>query len=167
MEVMTFVVPCLFGLEGLAAEELRRLGLDSVQAENGRVLFQGGQEAMAMANLWLRTGERVLLRLAKGPARSFEELFQIVATTPLEEVIPRDGKFPVKGHSLNSQLHSVPDCQAIVKRAAAKRLGAKYGVTWLPETGELYQLQFSLMQDRKSTRLNSSHKVQSRMPSSA
>ena len=57
MEVMTFVVPCLFGLEGLAAEELRRLGLDSVQAENGRVLFQGGQEAMAMANLWLRTGE--------------------------------------------------------------------------------------------------------------
>ena len=85
MEVMTFVVPCLFGLEGLAAEELRRLGLDSVQAENGRVLFQGGQEAMAMANLWLRTGERVLLRLAKGPARSFEELFQIVATTPLEE----------------------------------------------------------------------------------
>ena len=147
MEVMTFVVPCLFGLEGLAAEELRRLGLDSVQAENGRVLFQGGQEAMAMANLWLRTGERVLLRLAKGPARSFEELFQIVATTPLEEVIPRDGKFPVKGHSLNSQLHSVPDCQAIVKRAAAKRLGAKYGVTWLPETGELYQLQFSLMHD--------------------
>ena len=147
MEVMTFVVPCLFGLEGLAAEELRRLGLDSVQAENGRVLFQGGQEAMAMANLWLRTGERVLLRLAKGPARSFEELFQIVATTPLEEVIPRDGKFPVKGHSLNSQLHSVPDCQAIVKRAAAKLLGAKYGVTWLPETGELYQLQFSLMHD--------------------
>ncbi|MFR0734651.1 MAG: hypothetical protein ACLSHU_11080 [Oscillospiraceae bacterium] len=73
MEVMTFVVPCLFGLEGLAAEELRRLGLDSVQAENGRVLFQGGQEAMAMANLWLRTGERVLLRLAKGrpaPLRS-------------------------------------------------------------------------------------------------
>lgn len=148
MEVMTFVVPCLFGLEGLAAEELRRLGLEGVQAENGRVLFQGGQEAMAMANLWLRTGERVLLRLAKGPARSFEELFQIVASTPLEDVIPRDGKFPVKGHSLNSQLHSVPDCQSIVKRAAAKRLGTKYGVTWLPETGELYQLQFSLMHDQ-------------------
>lgn len=148
MEVMTFIVPCLFGLEGLAAEELRRLGLEGVQAENGRVLFQGGQEAMAMANLWLRTGERVLLRLAKGPARSFEELFQIVASTPLEDVIPRDGKFPVKGHSLNSQLHSVPDCQSIVKRAAAKRLGAKYGVTWLPETGELYQLQFSLMHDQ-------------------
>ena len=139
METMTFVVPCLFGLEGLAAEELRRLGMEQVQAENGRVLFQGGQEAMAMANLWLRTGERVLLRLAKGPARSFEELFQTVAAAPLEHLIPRDGKFPVKGHCLNSQLHSVPDCQAIVKRAAAKRLGEHYGVTWLPETGALYR----------------------------
>ena len=82
METMTFVVPCLFGLEGLAAEEPRRLGMEQVQAENGRVLFQGGQEAMAMANLWSRTGERVLLRLAKGPARSFEELFQTVARRP-------------------------------------------------------------------------------------
>ena len=148
MEAMTFVVPCLFGLEGLAAEELRRLGLEQVLAENGRVLFQGGAEAMAMANLWLRTGERVLLRLASGPARTFEELFQTVASSPLEQVIPKDGKFPVKGHCLNSQLHSVPDCQAIVKRAAAQRLGEQYGLTWLPETGALYQLQFSLMHDR-------------------
>lgn len=148
MEAMTFVVPCLFGLEGLAAEDLRRLGLEQVLAENGRVLFQGGAEAMAMANLWLRTGERVLLRLASGPARTFEELFQTVASSPLEQVIPKDGKFPVKGHCLNSQLHSVPDCQAIVKRAAAQRLGEQYGLTWLPETGALYQLQFSLMHDR-------------------
>ena len=144
----TFVVPCLFGLEGLAAEELRRLDLQNVRAENGRVLFDGGWEAMAMANLWLRTGERVLLRLAEGEAKTFEELFQLVSRTPLEDLIPKDGKFPVKGHSLNSQLRSVPDCQAIVKRAAAKRLGEKYGVGWLPETGALYQLQFSLMHDR-------------------
>lgn len=148
MEGMTFVVPCLFGLEGLAAEELRRLKLENVQAENGRVLFTGGPEAMATANLWLRTGERVLLRLAQGEAKTFEALFQLVANTPLEDFIPRDGKFPVKGHSLNSQLKSVPDCQAIVKRAAAKRLGEKYGIGWLPETGGLYQLQFSLMHDR-------------------
>ncbi|MFR8334178.1 MAG: THUMP domain-containing protein [Oscillospiraceae bacterium] len=98
----------------------------------------------------LRTGERVAFApLAKGPARgAFEELFQTVAAAPLEHLIPRDGKFPVKGHCLNSQLHSVPDCQAIVKRAAAKRLGEHYGVTWLPETGALYQLQFSLMHDQ-------------------
>lgn len=148
MDTVTFVVPCLFGLEALAAEELRRLKLDHVRAENGRVLFDGGWEAMALANLWLRTGERVLLRLASFPATTFEELFQGVANTPLERWIPRDGKFPVKGHSLNSRLHSVPDCQAIIKRASAKRLGERYGIGWLPETGSLYQLQFSIMHDR-------------------
>ena len=148
MTNFTFVVPCLFGLEGLAADELRRLELENVRAENGRVLFDGGWEAMAMANLWLRTGERVLLRLCSATVRSFEELFQTIYTTALEDFVPKDGKFPVKGHSLNSQLHSVPDCQAIIKRAAAKRLGEKYGIGWLPESGELYQLQFSLMHDR-------------------
>lgn len=141
-------VPCLFGLEGLAAQELRRMDLQNVQAENGRVLFQGGFSDIIRANLRLRTGERVLLRLASFPARSFEELFQGVVNTPLEAFIPRDGAFPVKGHCLNSQLHSVPDCQAIIKKAAARRLGEKYHVGWLPETGALYQLQFSIMKDQ-------------------
>lgn len=141
-------VPCLFGLEGLCAQELRRLGMKDVAAENGRVLFKGDYTAIIRANLWLRTGERVLLRLASFPARSFEELFQGVYHTPLEQLIPRDGAFPVKGHCLNSQLHSVPDCQAIIKKAAAKRLGEKYHVSWLPETGSLYQLQFSIMKDQ-------------------
>lgn len=145
---MTFAVPCLFGLEGLVANELRRLGLESVRAENGRVWFSGGPEAMAQANLWLRTGERVLLLLAQGRAESFEALFQLVLTAPLADYIPKDGQFPVKGHCLNSRLHSVPDCQAIVKRAAAKCLGQRYGLQWLPETGSLYALQFSLMNDQ-------------------
>jgi putative N6-adenine-specific DNA methylase len=141
-------VPCLFGLEGIAAQELRRMDIPEVQAENGRVLFQGDFSHIIKANLRLRTGERVLLRLASFPARSFEELFQGVLNTPLEEFIPKDGAFPVKGHCLNSQLHSVPDCQAIIKKAAAKRLGEKYHVGWLPETGSLYQLQFSIMKDQ-------------------
>ena len=148
MSRFTCCVPCLFGLEGIAAQELRRLGLSDVQAENGRVLFQGDFFDIIRANLNLRTGERVLLRIADFPARSFEELFQGVANTPLEEFIPKDGAFPVKGHCLNSQLHSVPDCQAIIKKAAAKRLGQKYRIGWLPETGALYQLQFSIMKDR-------------------
>ena len=143
----TFSVPCLFGLEGLAGDELRRLGMENVRVENGRVLFDGGAEALAAANLRLRMGERVLLRLGCFPARSFEELFQGVRALPLEDWLPRDAKFPVKGHSLNSQLHSVPDCQAIIKKAAATRLGERYGLTRLPETGALYQLQFSIMKD--------------------
>ena len=147
MDTMRFAVPCLFGLEGLAANELRRLGLEEVLAENGRVLFSGGWDAMAAANVNLRTGERVLLRLGRFPADSFEALFQGVLACPLEQFIPRGGAFPVKGHCLDSQLHSVPDCQAIVKKAAARRLGEAYHLGWLPEDGATYQLQFSIMKD--------------------
>ena len=148
MDHFEFCVPCLFGLEGLAGDELRRLDMSNVRVENGRVLFSGDAVSLAKANVSLRTGERVLLVLADFPARSFEELFQGVYRAALEEFIPKDGQFPVKGHCLDSQLMSVPDCQAIVKKAASRRLGEKYGVNWLPETGAKYQLQFSIMHDR-------------------
>ena len=148
MNRMEFAVPCLFGLEGIAGDELRRLKLDNVRVENGRVLFSGDETAMAKANVCLRTGERVLLVLADFEAKTFEHLFQGVYRANLEDYIPKDGAFPVKGHCLNSQLMSVPDCQAIVKKAASRRLGEKYGVSWLPETGVKYQLQFSVMNDR-------------------
>ena len=148
MDKMEFSVPCLFGLEGLAGDELRRLDMENVRVENGRVLFSGDGLALAKANVCLRTGERVLIVLADFKAATFEELFQGVYRANLEDYIPRDGVFPVKGHCLNSQLMSVPDCQAIVKKAASRRLGEKYGVNWLPETGAKYQLQFSIMNDR-------------------
>ena len=148
MREMDFCVPCLFGLEGIAGDELRRLDIENVRVENGRVLFSGDETALAKANICLRTGERVLLVLADFEAKTFEQLFQGVYRAPLEDYIPTDGQFPVKGHCLNSQLMSVPDCQAIVKKAASKRLGEKYGIGWLPETGAKYQLQFSLMNDR-------------------
>ena len=156
MSDFTFSVPCLFGLEGLAGDELRRMKIEDVRVENGRVLFGGDFTAMAKANVCLRTGERVLLVLSEFPARSFEELFQGVLATPLEDFIPKDGAFPVKGHCLNSQLMSVPDCQAIVKKAASRRLGEKYGTSWLPETGTKYQLQFAIMNDRVTLYLDTS-----------
>ena len=148
MREMKFAVPCLFGLEGIAGDELRRLDLENVQVENGRVLFTGDEKAMAKANVCLRTGERVLLVLSEFTATSFEELFQGVYHTNLEDFIPKDGEFPVKGHCLNSTLMSVPDCQAIIKKAASRRLGEKYGIQWLPETGAKYPLQFSIMNDK-------------------
>ncbi len=156
MENLRFAVPCLFGLEGIAADELKRLEIPGVQAENGRVLFSGGLAEMAKANVCLRTGERVLLVLAEFSAKTFEELFQGVYHTNLEDFIPADGQFPVKGHCLNSQLMSVPDCQAIVKKAASKRLGEKYKLSWLPETGVKYQLQFAIMQDKVTLYLDTS-----------
>ncbi len=148
MREMKFAVPCLFGLEGIAGDELRRLNIENVQVENGRVLFTGDETAMAKANICLRTGERVLLVLAEFTATTFEELFQGVYHTNLEDFIPKDGEFPVKGHCLGSQLMSVPDCQAIIKKAASRRLGEKYGIQWLPETGYKYPLQFSIMNDK-------------------
>ena len=156
MEEMEFSVPCLFGLEGLAGDELRRLDIQNVRVENGRVLFSGDVSALAKANICLRTGERVLIVLADFKATTFEELFQGVYRTELERFIPRDGAFPVKGHCLSSTLMSVPDCQAIIKKAASRRLGEKYGVSWLPETGAKYQLQFSVMNDRVQLYLDTS-----------
>ena len=144
---MTLTVPCLFGLESLVADEMRRLDLKNVRAENGRVHCEGTLADIARLNINLRCGVRVLMELGSFPARDFEALFQGVYALPWEDYIPRDGEFPVKGYSLNSQLHSVPACQSIVKKASAKRLGEKYGVETLPESGSRYQIQFSIIKD--------------------
>lgn len=147
MEKFTFCVPTLFGLEGIAANELKRLGMDNVTAENGRVFFDGSMSDMALANLWLRTGERVLLVVGSFKATTFTELFDGVRALPWEHFIPKDGEFPVKGHSLNSKLFSVPDCQSIIKKAIVERLKSKYRVSWFEESGSKYQVQFSIMKD--------------------
>ena len=154
--MLTYAIPCLFGLEGLAGDEVRRLGLEQVQVENGRVLCQGGPADLPRLNLNLRCGERVLLVLGSFPARSFEALFQGTSAVPWEDFVPKDGQFPVKGHALDSQLHSVPDCQKIIKKAAAERLGRVYGLHHLPETGAKYQIQFAIMKDQCTLYLDTS-----------
>ena len=119
-----------------------------MRAENGRVRFSGNARTCVKANLRLRTGERVLLRLGGFEAKSFDQLFEGVRALPLADLIPRDGQFPVKGYCRDAVLHSVPDCQRIIKKAAATALGRAYGLTELPETGPLYQLQFALLGDQ-------------------
>jgi len=156
MELFQFAVPTLFGLEGLAADELRRLGLPEVRAENGRVFCKGTWLDMARMNLNLRTGERVLLVLGSFPAPTFDALFEGTRALPWERFIPQSGKFPVKGFSLNSALHSIPDCQAIIKKAVATRLGSRYGMTTLPENGALYQIQFAIQKDQAMLMLDTS-----------
>ena len=156
MNDLTFTVPTLFGLEGVAAEELRRMGMEEVRAENGRVFCKGRPEDIPRLNLRLRTGERVLIHLGTFPAKTFDELFEGTRKLPWDRFIPPTGQFPVKGFSLNSALHSVPACQSIVKKAAATRLGKAYHVETLPETGALYQIQFSIMKDVASLMLDTS-----------
>ena len=157
MKEMQFAVPTLFGLEGLAGDELRRMNMENVRVEDRRVLFTGDERALAKANICLRTGERIMIVLAQFQARTFEELFQGVYHADLEAYIPMDGQFPVKGHCLNSQLMSVSDCQAIIKKAASRRLGEKYGVSWLPETSPVkYQLHFTILNDQVTLSLDTS-----------
>ena len=147
MKELELLIPTLFGLEGLCAEELRRLGLPEVKAENGRVGCKARPADIPRVNLNLRTGERVLLVVGRYHAADFEALFEGAKALPWEEFIPREGAFPVKGYSLNSQLHALPAIQSVLKKALAARLGQKYGMDTLPETGALYQVQFSLMHD--------------------
>ena len=156
MRELELLVPTLFGLEGLCAEELRRLKLPEVAAENGRVRCKAAPADIPRVNLNLRTGERVLLVVGRYRAADFEALFEGCRALPWEEFIPREGAFPVKGHSLNSQLHAVPACQAVLKKAAAARLGEKYGLETLLESGALYQIQFSIMKDTAVLMLDTS-----------
>ncbi len=149
-------VPCLFGLEALVAQELRDLGAEWVITENGRVFFEGTKETVVDANLWLRTGQRVEIVLGDFPARSFEELFEGVRKLPWEQWIPEDGRFPVKGHALNSKLHSVPDCQSIVKKAIVRRLEKRYHREIFPENGALFSVRFSVFKDRAVLMLDTS-----------
>ncbi|MBQ3104111.1 MAG: class I SAM-dependent RNA methyltransferase [Oscillospiraceae bacterium] len=145
--MLQFCVPCLLGLEKLVADELKKLNLQDVRAENGRIFCRGTEADIPRMNINLRTGARVLLVLSTFKALSFEDLFQGVKAIPWEDMIPADGEFPVKGYSINSQLHSVPACQSIVKKAISTRLSEKYHTDWLSETGRRYQIRFSIMQD--------------------
>lgn len=156
MENYKLACPCLFGVEGLVADELRKMEAPGVEAQNGRVLFDGSDEMLARANLWSRFGERVLVWLGEFEARSFEELFQGVRALPWERWIGKQDAFPVKGSSLNSKLASIPDCQAIIKKAVVERLKQKYSLNWFEETGPRFQIQFLILKDRVSLMIDTS-----------
>lgn len=147
MEKLTFSVPTLFGLEGLCAEELRRMELSGVRGENGRVLFEGDESAMIRANLNLRTGERVLLRLGAFETRDFDALYDGVRALDWARFIPREGAFPVRCRSIDSQLSSEQRCCAVVRAAVGDALGEKYGLERLPESGAVYQIRLMIMKD--------------------
>lgn len=144
---LNFCAPCLFGLEGLVANELRRLDIPGVRAENGRVRFEGTEIELAKSCIWLRCAERVLVEVGSFPAKTFDELFEGVKALPLENYISKNAAFPVKGYSIGSKLFSVSDCQSIIKKAIVTRLSQKYGISWFPEDGETMRVQFSIMDD--------------------
>ncbi len=151
-----YVATCLFGVEGILANELKRMGAENVLAENGKVTFSGDGYILARANINSRFAERILINLASFTARTFTELFDNVKEIPFEEFIGKRDAFPVKGWSLNSELHSVPDCQSIIKKSVVERLKGTYHIDWFEETGANVPIQFSIMKDRVNIMIDSS-----------
>lgn len=118
--------------------------------------FSGDEHTLAWANLNLRCAERVLIKVGEFPAQNFEELFEGVYELPWLDYIEKDCAFPVKGYSLDSQLHSIPDCQSIIKKAIVKSLSESYGITWFEERGARCQVQFSIVRDIATLYLDTS-----------
>lgn len=140
-------VPCHFGLESVLAYEIKKIGGENLNTTDGKISFDGDVVTMAKANMWIATGERVLIELGSFRAESFEQLFDGVMKLPLEDFIGREDAFPVKGHSLNSKLHSIPDCQRIIKKACVKRLERSYGISYFEEIKAKHQIQFAIHKD--------------------
>ncbi len=153
---LVLAATCLFGLEHLLGEEIDALGYNRIETIDGRVYYEGDEEAVALSNIFLRYAERVYIVLGRFPARTFDELFENTRALPFEAWLARDDAFPVKGHAIKSALFSVPDCQKIVKRAIVARLSEKYGLTWFPESERQYQIEFFIFRDQAALMIDTS-----------
>ena len=153
---LELVATCLFGLERLLGEEIDKLGYERVSTIDGRVTFVGDEAAVARANVFLRYAERVYIKLGSFTAESFEELFEGTRVLPFADFIGRDDAFPVKGHAIKSKLHSIPDCQSIIKKAAVRAMSERYGILRFPETGIKYQIEFFILSDEATIMIDTS-----------
>ena len=156
MSNIKMVAPCLFGIEGIAADEFKRMGFESVAAENGRVLLEGDENLLVRANINSRFAERILINMGEFDAITFTELFDNVKNIPWENYIGREDAFPVNGWSINSQLSSIPDCQSIIKKAIVERLKTKYNISWFEETATEYRVRFSIHKNRVTMMIDTS-----------
>jgi len=147
MSEIELIATTTFGLEAVVKRELQNLNYNDLVVENGKVTFKGEERDIPRANLWLRSADRVLLKMGEFKATTFEELFEKTKTLPWEEWITLDGEFTVTGKAVDSQLMSVPDCQAIVKKAVVEKLKTKYNTEWFQETGAKFTIQVSLLKD--------------------
>jgi putative N6-adenine-specific DNA methylase len=157
--VRTFdlLVPCHFGLEAVLKREIYDLGYEITKVEDGRVTFEGDEEAVCRANIFLRTAERVMIQVGRFKATTFEELFQGIRNLPWEEYIPEDGKFWVKkASSINSKLFSPSDIQSIAKKAMVERMKQKYHKEWFKEDGASYPVRIFLLKDEVTVALDTS-----------
>ena len=155
MNTFELIVPCHFGLEAVMKKEILDLGYEVSQVEDGRVTFIGAAEAICRANIFLRTTERVLLKVGSFHAETFEDLFQGTRAIPWEEYLPKDAKFWVaKASSIKSKLFSPSDIQSIMKKAMVERMRKAYGIDWFPENGASFPLRVFLHKDTVTVALD-------------
>lgn len=145
-----------FGLEAVVSRELKALGYHDQTVEDGRVSFRADLSAICRSNLWLRSADRVMLKLGEFEAGDFGLLFDRTKELPWADWIPADGAFPVRGWSVKSQLHSIPDCQRLVKKAIVEKLKQSHGNVWFEETGAQFAVEVSLLRDRATIALDTS-----------
>ena len=158
MRRFELIAPCHFGMESVLKREIHELGYDVVEVSDGRVTFYGDEEALCRANIFLRTAERILIKIGSFHAETFEELFQGTKALPWEDYIPQDGKFWVaKAASVKSKLFSPSDIQSIMKKAMVERLREIYHVERFPEEGERFPLRVFLMKDEVFKRVSKPH----------
>lgn len=155
-EQLDLMATTAFGLEAVVARELKDLGYAEHTVTDGRVRFRSDASAVCRANVRLRAASRVVIVIGEFTARDFGELFEQTRALPWEQWIPAGGAFPVRGRSVKSQLHSVPDCQRIVKKAIVERLKGAYGRDWFDETGPQYGIEVSLLSDLVTLTLDTS-----------
>ena len=153
---LELIATATFGLEAVVKREIESLGYKILKTEDGKVTYMGDERAIVRSNLWLRSADRVLLKMAEFTALEFEELFQQTKAIAWEELIPIDGKFTVTGTSVKSKLHSVPACQKIVKKAIVERLKEFYGIEVFEETGAEYTVKATLLKDRVTLTVDTS-----------
>lgn len=157
MEKFELIAPCHFGLEAVMKREILDLGYEITSVEDGKVTFEGDAEAIAYANVFLRTTERILLKIGQFRAETFEELFEKTKALPWERYIPKDGKFWVtKANSVKSKLFSPSDIQSIMKKAMVERLKTVYHTEWFPEDGSSFPIRVSILKDVVTVGLDTS-----------
>lgn len=153
---LELIATATFGLEAVVKREIQALGYRIIKSEDGKITYMGDERAVVRSNLWLRSADRVLLKMAEFKALEFEELFQQTRGLPWEELIPMDGKFTVTGTSVKSKLHSVPACQSIVKKAVVERLREYYCVEHFEETGAEYTIKVTLLKNNVTLTVDTS-----------
>ncbi len=150
------IATATFGLEAVVAREVKELGYEDLMVEDARVTFAADEAAICKANLWLRTADRVLLKMGEFEALTFDQLFEKTRALPWTDWIPENAAFPVNGKSVKSQLHSVSDCQAIVKKAIVEKMKQRYKKDWFAETGPRYAVEVALLKDTATLTIDTS-----------